>query len=234
MAYFDFLHKIDKEKVHIIFELGSRDLKDAVKLLQYFDNSDLYAFECNPDCLKVCHTTMNLLDRDTKKRLHLIDKAISETDGETSFLSFDLELYDNMGASSMLEIDFSNRHPTDPDYNRANPQKRITVDGIRLDTFIDTHREMFQNIDLLCMDLQGYELKALMSLGKHLTNVKYIITECAIRSTYKNGVSFEELRAYLECFGFHYVCSNMFGEHEPDPSNKYFSEFDALFENKRK
>lgn len=229
-AYFDFLDRIDDSKIRTIFELGSRDLQDAIKLSAYFDNSTVYAFECNPDCLEVCQKAFSDVDEKTKKRLYLIDKAVSSTDGQVCFYPFDLQLYDNMGASSMLEIDFSNRHPSDDDYNRQNPQKEIKVDGIRLDTFLKNYN--LSNIDLLCMDLQGYELQALQSLGKHLTNVKYIITECSIKSTYKNGVSFQELKTYLECFGFHYVCSNQYGENEPDVSRTYFSEFDALFQKK--
>ena len=71
-----------------------------------------------------------------------------------------------MGSSSMLKIDFSLRNKDDPDYNRENPQKEIIVNGIRLDTFINENN--INNIDLLCMDLQGYELNALKSLGNHL------------------------------------------------------------------
>lgn len=229
-AYFDFLDRIEKSKIKTIFELGSRDLQDAIKLSNYFEDSKLYAFECNPDCLEICHTAFAILDEKIKKRLFLINKAVSSVNGQICFYPFDLQLYDNMGASSMLEIDFSMRHPSDPDFNRENPQKEIKVDGVRLDTFLKDNN--ISNIDLLCMDLQGYELQALQSLGKYLIDVKYIITECSIQSTYKNGASFQELEAYLECFGFHYVCSNKFGERRPDLSQIHFSEFDALFQKK--
>ena len=142
----------------------------------------------------------------------------------------DLDKYDNMGASSMLKIDFSSRNKDDPDYNRENPQKEIIVNGIRLDTFINENN--INNIDLLCMDLQGYELNALKSLGNHLYNIKYIITECSIKSTYINGVSFKELEEYLKNYNFIYVLSNKFGELYPNLSITGFSEFDSLFINK--
>ena len=135
-----------------------------------------------------------------------------------------------MGSSSMLKIDFSLRNKDDPDYNRENPQKEIIVNGIRLDTFINENN--INNIDLLCMDLQGYELNALKSLGNHLYNIKYIITECSIKSTYINGVSFKELEEYLKNYNFKYISSNKFGELYPDLSLTGFSEFDSLFINK--
>jgi FkbM family methyltransferase len=200
---------------------------DTIKLLNYFQDSKAYAFECNPDCLIECHNNIHKLDE--KKRLFLIDKAVSIKNGKVSFYPFDLQKYNNMGSSSMLKIDFSVRKINDPDYNRENPQKEIIVDGIRLDTFIDEN--YIENIDLLCIDLQGYELNAIKSLGNYLHKVKYIITECSIMSTYTNGATFNELNDYLTNYNFKYISSNTFGNNFPDLTLYGFSEFDALFIN---
>jgi len=229
MSYFDFLHKVDTKEIKIIFELGSRDLLDAIKLLDYFEGSKLYAFECNIDCLVECNKHYNNLEEDKKKMLFLVDKAVSLENGNVTFYPFDLQKYNNMGASSMLKIDFSLRDANDPDYNRENPQKEIIVNGIRLDTFIDENQ--IDNIDLICIDLQGYELNAIKSLGNYLHKVKYIITESSITSTYTNGATFKELNEYLRNYNFKYVSSNIFGENYPDLSIKHFSEFDCLFMN---
>lgn len=229
MAYCDFLSKIDRTQIKMIFELGSRDLIDTIKLLDYFQDSKAYAFECNPDCLIECHNNIHKLDERQNKRLFLIDKAVSINNGKVSFYPFDLQKYNNMGSSSMLKIDFSVRNKNDPDYNRENPQKEIIVDGIRLDTFIDEN--YIENIDLLCVDLQGYELNAIKSLGNHLHKVKYIITECSIMSAYTNGATFNELNDYLSNYNFKYVSSNKFRNKFPDLTLRGFSEFDALFIN---
>jgi hypothetical protein len=154
---------------------------------------------------------------------------VSIVNEDVTFYPFVLEKYNNMGASSMLKIDFSLRNIDDPDYNRENPQKQIIVNGIRLDTFIDENQ--IDNIVLLCIDLQGYELNAIKSLGNYLYKVKYIITECSIVSTYTNGATFKELSEYLSNYNFKYVSSNQFGENYPDLSLTCFSEFDALFVN---
>ena len=229
MSYSDFFSLIDSNKIKTIFELGSRDLLDAIKLLDYFTKSKVYSFECNPACLIECHNNIHKLDEIQKKRLILLDKAVSINNGKVSFYPFDLEKYNNMGASSMLKIDFSLRDKYDPDYNIENPQEEIIVDGIRLDTFI--YENYIENIDLLCIDLQGYELNALKSLGSHLHKVKYIITECSIISTYTNGVTFKELNDYLTNYNFKYISSNKFNDNFPDLSLVGFSEFDALFIN---
>lgn len=229
MSYSDFFDKIDNTQIKIIFELGSRDLVDAIKLITFFQDSKAYAFECNNDCLIECYNNINKLDEDKKKRLLLIDKAISINNGNVSFYPFDLQKYNNMGASSMLKIDFSHRNKDDPDYNRENPQTEIIVEGIRLDTFISEND--IENIDLLCIDLQGYELNAIKSLGDQLHKVKYIITECSIVSTYTYGATFKELNDYLTNYNFKYISSNKFGNDLPDLTLSGFSEFDALFIN---
>jgi hypothetical protein len=84
-------------------------------------------------------------------------------------------------------------------------------------------------VDLLCIDLQGYELNALKSLGKKLETAKYVLTECSIDSTYIGGALFAELAEYLAEAGFKYRCSNLFGYAYPAMNRCGFSEFDALF-----
>jgi FkbM family methyltransferase len=224
-----FKKNIDKDKIKIILELGSRDLIDAIKLQKYY-NCKVYAFECNPDCLNICKVNYHKLDNVTKKSINLIESAVSLDNGHVKFYPFDLEKYNNMGASSMLKIDFTKRNKWDPDYNRPNPQKEIVVPSIRLDTFITNIK--INNIDLLCIDLQGYELNALLSLGDEIKNVKYIITETCINSTYDNGSTFNELYDHLKKYNFTYVCSDEFQYELPNNELVGFSEFNALFVNK--
>ena len=228
MSYLFFLNKINTQ-IKTIFELGSRDLNDAIKLLDCYEDCNIYAFECNDDCLYECNKNLFKLEKDKQNRIFLINKAVSLNDGIVSFYPFDLKKYNNMGASSMLKIDFSTRSKNDPDYNISNPQKEIKVNGIRLDTFITENQ--IKSVDLICIDLQGYELNAIKSIGNYLHKVKYIITECSIVSTYTNGATFSELNEYLNKYNFKYVSSNKFGESFPDLSLCNFSEFDALFNN---
>ena len=89
-----------------------------------------------------------------------------------------------------------------------------------------------QNIDLLCIDLQGYELQAIKKSREKIKTVKYIITECSIVSTYKNGAIFCQLNDYLEKYGFKYNNSNKYGYQFPNLEEKGFSKFIALFINK--
>jgi FkbM family methyltransferase len=230
MSYLEdiFIQNIKKDHIKTIFELGSRDLVDAEKIAHYYD-SKVYSFECNPDCLKLCNENYKRFDTSIQEKIVLVEKAVTLEDKAYTFFSIDAEKYTNIGASSLLELDFSNRHASDPDANREPIQKQITVDGIRLETFI---RDMkIPSVDLICMDLQGYELNALKSMSEYLHTVKYIITECQVNSTYRGGTSFKEIEFFLANYGFEYTCSNIFDYARPkDTVNKHL-EFDCLFTN---
>jgi FkbM family methyltransferase len=228
MSYLEsiFVENIKKDNVKVILELGSFNLEDAIKLHNYYE-ARVYSFECNPDSLAKCHKTLSQMNEKCLKNIKLIEKAVSLENKPVSFYSFDINKYNAPGSSSLLKIDFSKRNIEDPDYNRENPQKEIIVEGIRLDNFLE--EEKIDNVDLLCIDLQGYELNALKSLGDKIIDVKYIITECSIQCTYENGSNFKELNDYLKTYGFSYICSNRFNYNFPDLNIKGFSEFDALF-----
>ena len=219
-----FLEQIRAEDVHVVFELGSRDLRDAYALQRVY-GSTVYAFECNPDCLVACREFQLAHAND---RVHLVAMAVTQEDGPAAFFAFDLEKYNNMGASSLLRIDFSRRDPADADFCRPNPQKEVAVAGTRLDTFLQGRTDI-ERVDMLCIDLQGYELNALKSMGSRLAGVKYIIVECSIKSTYIGGATFVEVAAFLGAHGFAYRCSNGFGHAYPNVGATGHCEFDALF-----
>lgn len=215
-----FLENIKKNEIKTIIELGSRDLVDANILSKYY-NTTVISFECNPDCLRECYKNLN-------DNIILVEKAVSENNCDIDFYAFDKNKYNNIGASSIYKIDFSNRDINDPDYNRENPQVKITVPGIRMDTYCINNN--IKKIDLLCMDLQGYELNALKSFGEYIKNNKYIILECSINSTYINGCNFKDIYNYLSKNNFKYICSDKFG-YELPYSNDSFCEFNSLFIN---
>lgn len=230
MSYLEnvFTSKINR-KIKTIVELGSRDIIDAIALSKYYD-ATVYAFECNPDCLELCYKNFSTLDAHLQEKINIVPSAVTEDNGPITFYPFDKEKYDNIGASSMFKIDFSKRNSDDPDYGKPSPQKEITVSGIRMDTFL--HNNYINKVDLLCMDLQGYELAALKSFGERIKDIHYLITEAAINSTYIGGTCFKDLKAYLESYGFEFVC------HNRPHINVYsqiagFSEFDCMFINTR-
>ncbi len=192
--------------VKIAFEVGSRDLLDANEIAGKY-NCKVYSFECNPDCIREC------LKNNTDDRVSLIQKAVCEKDGKISFMAFDLNKYNNMGASSIYEIDFTSNRPVyDPDYGRKDVQKIVEVDACRLDTFCKEQTEIKrENIipDAIFMDVQEAELNVLKSMGDLLKKVKYIVFEASNKPTYKGGCCFNDIDFFLKEKGFEYRSDNM-------------------------
>ena len=49
---------IDRKKIKIIFEVGSRDGLDAISLSNEYPMSQVYSFECNPLTINTCKTNI--------------------------------------------------------------------------------------------------------------------------------------------------------------------------------
>jgi FkbM family methyltransferase len=207
-----FTDRIHKDSIKTIVECGSRDCLDAIELLNYYQPDVIYSFECNPESVLVC-------DKNIKEfsSIKLIPKAVCDVDEKVDFYATDMERSNdkNIGASSLL-------FHIDNEYDYI--QKRIRVQGIRLDSFMK--QEQIQTIDLLCLDLQGAEKIALEGLGDQLKNVRYIISEVSFSSYYYDNVLFTELTQILKDKGFIMtVCDHDF---------KTATTFgNALFENAR-
>lgn len=195
------------EKIKVIFECGSRDCLDAIEMKNYYKPEIIYSFECNPDSIIVCKN--NIKNHDN---IILVDKAVGDKNAQIDFYKTDMEksIDKNIGASSVL-------------YHRDNKneffQEKIIVDSIRLDDFMFNNN--IEYIDLLCLDLQGYEKNAILGLGDKVKNVKYIISEISYRSYYHGDVLFNDYNELLKELGFELVEQISYGNFG-----------DALFKNK--
>lgn len=222
-AYHDakFVEAIDGDLVKTVYEIGSRDCLDALKLAKRYD-AKVHTFECNQDTIETCRKNAKKDDRIT-----LVEKAVSISDGEIIFYPFDKEKHNNPGASSMFIHTFSNMSPNDEWKDHPCVQKTVTVPSVRLDTYYEEN----DIPDLICMDTQGAELIVLKSAGELLKKTRYIIAECSFNSSYAGAVSFPDLNKYLESMGFKLKAHNFYGGvNFPSPKNDYQSEFDSLWE----
>lgn len=178
-----------KHEIKTIIECGSRDCLDAIEMLKFYKADTIYSFECNPESIIICKENIK-----NYNNIKLIEYGVydEETD-DVTFFATDMEksLDKNIGASSMLfhrdnEIEFI--------------QKEIKIKTTTLDNFF--MKNNINNIDLLCLDLQGVELNALKGCINNLNKVKYIITEISHRSYYHNDILFTEVDSFLEKNGF--------------------------------
>ena len=191
----------------LVVECGSRDCLDAIEVLNCYNPRKVYSFECNPESIQVCKN--NIADHDS---IELVETAVGNCDDVIDFYATDMEKSKdkNIGASSAL---FHNRGQKD------FIQKKISVPCTRLDTFMNNNN--IENIDLLCLDLQGYEKVALEGMGERIKDVSYIITEVNFESYYEDSVLFDDLLAFLNEKGFlfqvgwpavHFLNKVMFGD----------------------
>jgi len=189
----NFINLINKNEVNTIFECGSRDCIDAIEMLDYYEPKIIYSFECNPDSVLICENNIK-----NYNKIKLIPKATYSEKKEIDFFMTDMErsIDKNIGASSLL-------------YHRDNKnkffQKKVSVDAIRLDEFMDESE--INEIDLLCLDLQGSEMETLTGLGDKIKNVKYIITEVSFKSYYVGDKMFNEINKFLE--GHNFKCEKV-------------------------
>lgn len=177
----------DKNNIKTIIEAGSRDLIDALELENIYPEAAIFSFECNPENVKLCNHNLQF-----SKKIIFTDIALSDQDGSIDFFSLDSNTCHehDPGVSSTFE------HT-----NTSNvPMKKITVSSLRADTFLKNKN--IENVDMLCLDLQGGELNLLKGLGKYIDTVKYIILEFD-GFAYKNAPSDGDILNFLYKNNFH-------------------------------
>ena len=81
-----FLTKIFKNNNSelIIFDIGSRDCKEAIEFSKLYPNSKIYCFEPNPDAIKLAKQNVANINN-----IHLIEKAVSDKNGPIKFYAID-------------------------------------------------------------------------------------------------------------------------------------------------
>lgn len=222
-----FMKHINKKDINLIFEIGSRDCLDAIDLYKYFD-CKVYAFECNPDAIKICKKNLKQYNIENNQ-VQLVKKAVYNENKTISFypVSKTKNVYEetkqlfkingnlaNIGASSIFKFnkDFEKDKYGHIDHHEQN--NKINVNAIKLDDFISENS--IDKIDLICMDLQGAEYMALQGLEKNLKNVKYIITELHTTLCYENQSNINDVINLLSKYNFKLIEGNINKKYSDD------------------
>jgi FkbM family methyltransferase len=147
----------DSERLNFkyVIEAGSRDGLDSQQLSQYFINANIHAFECNPEMIDVCRKNI------TSNRITFNPIGLGEEICTKEFFAYHLD--NNPGASSFYKR-------IDADYSQSSKGH------ISITTIFDYAKDV-SNIDLLCMDVQGFELNILKGCKDRINDIKYIILE---------------------------------------------------------
>ncbi len=171
-------------KPNVIMDIGSRDLGQSLEFNSVFPNAKIYAFEPNPEQVKICQNLSV-----GHENIYVEPKAISD---ETGVLDFYVT-HGNIGASSLLE-------PINIPFATTQEFTKISVPVVRLDDWMNEHN--IETVDIMWMDTQGVELKALKSMGDKLKKVKFIHCEASEQAYYKGHLLKNELELFLTSMGF--------------------------------
>jgi len=145
------------ENINIIFEVGARYGNESIELSKQFLNSKIYSFECNPNTVEMCRKNLEKYNN-----IVFQSYALGNKNEMLPFYSF---TKNNDGASSLLKrIDFENTQ-------KCNGNIKVK----KLCDFVKENN--IDKIDLLCMDVQGYELNILKGCEDFLQNINFIIME---------------------------------------------------------
>lgn len=217
----------------MIAEIGSRDAIDGIELAHHFD-ANVMIFEPDPINSELCKRNLTLHGGQIAAKFFNI--ALSDESGLVDFYSVDPNVYSNRGSSSLHEINFGSRPLNDPDRNRATVQKKVSVQASRFDDL------GLPAPDLIAMDVEGAELKALLGFGGQLRDVKAVLAESSFWNNFHGPDStFPKVHSLLAKMGFSFVASSRNGPSTKFPRQsfrrrlfpRYQPAFNVLYINKR-
>jgi FkbM family methyltransferase len=154
----NFLQNINNiDNIKYVCEVGARYGDESIMLSNIFKNAKILSFECNPNTINICKK--KLMDY---QNIKFFDNGLGSIETEAPFFSYN---NDNDGASSFLKrIDFD-KTQKENGYIKIKTLSTILIN------------ENIPYINILCMDVQGYELNVLQGCADYLSKIEYIIME---------------------------------------------------------
>lgn len=193
-----FGRQIDADVVRTIFEIGSRDGEDAIALRDHY-NADVHAFECNPVAIEATQSRLK-----GEPRITFVPKGVMDQAGQRPF--YPVVATRHLGTRIPANIGASSFFKAREDYLQTYEQSEVMVEVICLNDYCVEHN--IEQVDLLCLDVQGAALSVLKGMGERLRAVKYVMVELEFRAIYHGQQLFDETHQYLTRHGFSAVAEN--------------------------
>jgi FkbM family methyltransferase len=181
MDIYTILDTFDKKSV--IIECGGHLGQDTVKLCRLFEEGTVHCFEANPTLYANLQTNLGHFSH-----LKLYHLALSNTNGVLDFY-VDCNKDGDAGASSLLEASTSYLN------TYIKEEKKIQVQSITMKAFIEANQ--IEKVDLLWLDVEGFEYYILENSLESLKNVKYIYTEVNFQEFRKNSKLYHDIHLLL-------------------------------------
>jgi FkbM family methyltransferase len=218
-----FLYKLINRTPKHIFDCGANIGFVSYQFYKRFRNSKIHGFEPN---VVVFEKLVSFLKQESDNFV-FNNAGISDTNG-----SLDFYKNNNTGTSSFLEPnDFHLSH-------MARKYQKIEVPIVSIGNYCVTNN--IDEIGILKLDIEGFELKAMMGCSEFLKNDKidFVFTEVNFIPTYQDQPLLEDIIAYMR--QYKYYPYNIYGINESDKrqsiitnilfiSNKVAGEINAIY-----
>lgn len=192
-----FLYSEIRRSPKIIFDCGANVGFVSYQFYKRFKGAKIYAFEPNPSVFSV-------LSKNTLAESEFVfpfNYGIGDQKGELDFFK-----NNNTGTSSFLEPnDFHKSH-------MARKYQKIKVPVVSIADFCNEND--INDIAILKLDIEGFELKALQGCEEMLKNkqIEFVFAEVNLIPTYDGQCLIEEVIAYLR--SLNYIPYNFYGNNE--------------------
>jgi FkbM family methyltransferase len=200
-AFTDIEFLLQVRNVQTIFDVGANIGFVTYQFQKRFPAADIYAFEPNPYVFDKLETNYH-----DQNQVHVFQLGVGDIDGELKF-----NINANAGTSSYL-------YPGE--YHRAHQAKHIkeqkTIPIITINRFCKENA--IRHIDILKLDIEGYELKALIGANQLLLKqeIDIIYTEVNVLPSYDGQPLFHEVTHFLEEKQYHiYNIDSFVGQETP-------------------
>tara|TARA_B110000285_G_scaffold140269_1_gene157032 strand:+ start:1222 stop:1857 length:636 start_codon:yes stop_codon:yes gene_type:complete len=169
----------------VIIEAGAASGTDTLWFSQNFPNGRIFAFE--PLNISYDKTVQRVATCDN---VEVYNVALGPTESTE-----ELYVSSNRVSSSLLKptghIQF---HP------RISFENKSTVKTINLDNFL--RGQGVEEVDLMWLDMQGYEHTVLSHSLETLSKTRYLYTEVSLKEMYADSVLYNEFKSWLKERGF--------------------------------
>lgn len=179
------LQTLVKTNSPFIIECGASSGPIIEHYLKLFKDPKIIAIEPQPEFVRILTTKFS-----GNKNIQIIDKAVG---AENKFLDFNIL---NRPTSSSFFKPSSINHKYHPE--EMDIKETIQIEQVKLDDLIHE-----KEVDIIKLDLQGYELEALNGAEQVLQITKAITTEIEFVSLYENQPLFGDIDVFLRKHGFY-------------------------------
>lgn len=193
-----YVHNFLKENLKdpVIIEAGMCWGNETKLLCEMFPNGKVYGFEPIPHLFELSKEKV-----DRFSNVEVFEMALSDKTGRTSMNVANID-GDVCESSSLLAPKVHlTYHP------QIKFEVQIEVDTINLDEFVE--EKGLERIDLMWLDLQGYEPLVLQSSLKALRMTKYLYTEINILEVYEDVVKWPDFYSFLTENGFQVIYDDL-------------------------